>query len=70
MEKPLKSFLYPQSPYAENFTSNNFPLDADLSEFCIIICYVCRLESEGKMTHEEAYNQIKNVWHELRHNEP
>ena len=70
MEKPLNSFLYPKSPYSEDFTSNDFLLDADLSEFCIIICYVCRLESEGKITYGEAYKQIKSVWHKLQHSEP
>jgi hypothetical protein len=50
--------------------SNNLLLDANLPEFSSMICYVCRLESEGKITSEEAYKQIKKVWHELRRSEP
>ena len=69
MIKPLNSSLYPKNLYRSGFISDNL-LDANSQEFSSIIVYICSLESESKITSEEAYKQIKKVWIELRHNKP
>lgn len=63
----LKSeFLNPRSSYRGEFTPENLVFDANLQEFASRVALLCGLESGGKITPQEAYDQIKDLWHQLR----
>lgn len=59
-------FLYPPSKYYGKFTPNNLVFDANLQEFAQRVSYVCGLETNGKITTREAYDEIKNLWQQLQ----
>jgi hypothetical protein len=59
-------FLFPLSKYYGEFNLPNLAFDANLQEFAQKIFYVCNLETNGKISPEEAYENIKNLWHQLK----
>ncbi|MFS8826111.1 hypothetical protein, partial [Synechococcus sp. R6-6] len=40
--------------------------DANLQEFSNKVSLICSLETGGKITPEEAYRQIKELWKQLK----
>ncbi|BDI17663.1 hypothetical protein ANSO36C_34650 [Nostoc cf. commune SO-36] len=61
------SFLYPRSRYYGKFQPENLMFNANLQEFSQKISYITCLETGGKLSQEEAYQQIKSLWKELKH---
>jgi hypothetical protein len=70
MEKKIVSkedFLYPRGPYYGHVKPENLVFNANLQEFAQRISYICNLETGGKISPEEAYEQIKLLWKQLKH---
>ncbi|MBE9225543.1 hypothetical protein IQ264_08930 [Phormidium sp. LEGE 05292] len=61
-----KEFLYPRGRYYGKFTPEYLTFDANLQEFAQRISYICALQTNGKLSAEEAYQQIKNLWKQLK----
>ncbi|WP_445630542.1 DUF7219 family protein [Nostoc sp. DSM 114167] len=61
------SFLYPRSRYYGKFQPENLVFNANLQEFSQKISYITSLETGGKLSQEDAYQQIKSLWKELKH---
>ena len=59
-------FLYPRSRYYGKVKPENLVFNANLQEFAQRVNYICNLETAGKLPPEEAYDQIKHLWKELR----
>ncbi len=59
-------FLYPRSRYYGQVKPENLVFNANLQEFAQRVNYICNLETAGKLPPEEAYNQIKLLWKQLR----
>jgi isopropylmalate/homocitrate/citramalate synthase len=59
------SFLKPLSGYHGEFTPNNLAFNANLQEFAQQVTYLCNLETNGKITPEETYRQIKQFCEQL-----
>ena len=60
------NFLHPQTRYRGEFSPENLAFNANLQEFTQKIGYICALETNGKISAEEAYNRIKDLWHQLK----
>ena len=60
------SFLYPIKNYHGQFTPDKLAFNANLQEFAQKISYICSLETNGKINSEDAYNQIKLLWKQLK----
>jgi hypothetical protein len=60
------SFLYPRSRYYGKFQPNNLVFNANLQEFAQKINYITCLETGGKLSQEEAYQQISALWKQLK----
>ena len=60
------NFLYPSSHYHGEFTPENLAFDANLQEFAQRVALICGLESGGKLSPDEAYDQIKDLWQQLK----
>ncbi|HBB35001.1 MAG TPA: hypothetical protein DDZ80_00310 [Cyanobacteria bacterium UBA8803] len=60
-------FLYPRSRYYGQVKPENLVFNANLQEFAQKVSYICNLETGGKLSPEVAYEQIKELWNELRH---
>ncbi|HEY9634970.1 MAG TPA: hypothetical protein V6D14_16320 [Coleofasciculaceae cyanobacterium] len=59
-------FLYPRHRYHGQFKPENLVFNANLQEFAQRVSYVCNLETAGKLSPEESYNQIKDLWKQLK----
>jgi hypothetical protein len=59
-------FLYPRSRYNGDFTPSNLAFNANLQEFSTQVGYVCGLETNGKISSTEAYQQIKRKFKQLK----
>ncbi|MBO1348661.1 MAG: hypothetical protein EBE86_015325 [Hormoscilla sp. GUM202] len=59
-------FLYPRSRYYGEFKPENLIFNANLQEFAQRVNYLCNLETGGKISPEEAYQEIKQLWKQLK----
>ncbi len=59
-------FLYPRSRYRGHWKPENLVFDANLQEFAQRVSYICNLQTNGKLSPREAYEQNKSLWQELR----
>lgn len=59
-------FLYPRARFRGEFTPANLAFDANLQEFSQRISYICCLETSGKISPEESFEQIKTLWKALK----
>ncbi|TAE53862.1 MAG: hypothetical protein EAZ76_15590 [Nostocales cyanobacterium] len=69
MEKKMVSkedFLYPRGRYYGHVQPENLIFNANLQEFAQRINYICNLETGGKLPPEEAYEQIRALWKQLK----
>lgn len=62
----LDDFLHPRSRYYGEFTPQTLAFNANLQEFAQRVSYVCGLETGGKIPPEEAYEQIRSLWKDLK----
>ena len=63
------NFLYPKGSYRGEITPNNpnkLVFNANLQEFAQKVSYICALETNGKISTKEAYDRIKELWHQLK----
>lgn len=59
-------FFYPTSGYHGSFTPSNLAFNANLQEFAQRIGIICGLETGGKISSDDAYEQIKTLWKQLK----
>lgn len=62
---PVRNFLYPLSRYYGHFTPEQLVFNANLQEFAQRISLLCSLETGGKLSPEETYQEIKELWQNL-----
>ncbi|HEY9799951.1 MAG TPA: hypothetical protein V6D25_06285 [Leptolyngbyaceae cyanobacterium] len=60
------NFLYPRGRYYGQVKPENLVFNANLQEFAQRISYICNLETNGKLSPEDAYDQIKALWKQLK----
>lgn len=65
-EVTKNSFLYPQSRYYGPFTPEYLAFNANLQEFSQRVSYISALETGGKLSSEQAYEQVKFIWKQLK----
>lgn len=61
------SFLYPRSRYYGPFTLEYLAFNANLQEFSQKVSYISALETGGKLSPEQAFEQIKCLWQNLKY---
>lgn len=59
-------YLNPRAPYQGEFTPDKLVFNANLQEFANRVNYICSLETGGKLSSQEAYRQIKDLWRQLK----
>ena len=60
------SFLYPRSRYYGEFTPEHLAFNANLQEFSQRVSYISALQTGGKLDSEQAYEQVKCLWKQLK----
>jgi glutathione peroxidase-family protein len=59
------NFLYQYYKYQGQFTPENLAFNANLQEFSQRVAYICNLETKGKLSPQESYEQIQALWEQL-----
>jgi hypothetical protein len=59
-------FLYPRGNYRGNFKPQHLVFNANLQEFAQRVGYISNLETNGKLSPEESYKEIKTLWKQLK----
>jgi hypothetical protein len=60
------NFISPRSRYYGEVKPENLVFNANLQEFAQRISLICGLESGGKLTPEESFQQIESLWQQLK----
>lgn len=60
------SFLYPRSQAYGQVKPTNLVFNTNIQEFAQRVGIICSLETGGKISSEEAYEQIKALWKQLK----
>ncbi|PZO40034.1 MAG: hypothetical protein DCF19_12675 [Pseudanabaena frigida] len=58
-------FIFPRSRYYGTFTPENLVFNANLQEFSHRVSIICALETGGKISSQEAYAQVADLWQQL-----
>jgi len=61
-----EEFFYPVSRYRGEFTPKRLAFNANLQEFAQRVALLCSLETGGKITPQAAYQEIKDLWRQLK----
>ncbi len=62
----LNQFLYPRASYNGKVKPENLVFNANLQEFSQQVNYIANLETGGKLSPQEAYQQIQSLWKSLK----
>ena len=65
-QERINSFIYPQVPYLGCSKTEDLAFHANLQEFSQRVSYLCGLESGGKLSSEQAYEQVQCLWQQLK----
>ncbi|MBW4458528.1 MAG: hypothetical protein KME55_41485 [Nostoc indistinguendum CM1-VF10] len=65
-EEDKYKFLYPRGRYYGQVKPENLVFNANLQEFAQKVGIITSLESNGKLEPEDAYQQIKELWKQLK----
>jgi hypothetical protein len=61
----IHGLLYQKYNYRGNFTPQNLVFNANLQEFATRVSYICNLQTLGKISVEDSYKQINELWQKL-----
>jgi hypothetical protein len=61
-----ENFLLPRFRYRGQVKPENLVFNANLQEFSQRVSYISNLETNGKISPEQSYQQIKALWKELK----
>jgi hypothetical protein len=64
--RDLEQFLYPRSRYYGEFSPQQLTFNANLQEFARRVGYISGLQTGGKLSSDEAYQQIKRLYKQLK----
>ncbi|WP_442786315.1 DUF7219 family protein [Leptothoe sp. PORK10 BA2] len=56
----------PRAPYHGEFTPERMVFNSNLQEFANRVSLICNLETGGKISSEDAYGKIKELWKSLK----
>lgn len=63
-------YLYPRSRFRGKMNPENLIFNANLQEFSQRVTYLTALANNGKMSLEESYQQIEQLWQQLQPSSP
>lgn len=66
LQQQKDNFIMPRASYHGEFTPERMVFNANLQEFASKVSLICNLETGGKITSEDAYGRIKQLWQDLK----
>ena len=70
MNQALRSFLYPRVEDHGQSSPEELVFDVTLHEFAMRVDYISNLHIGGKLSSDEAFQQISSLWHNLEQSKP
>ncbi|MEB3229379.1 MAG: hypothetical protein VKJ64_00105 [Leptolyngbyaceae bacterium] len=70
MEQSMQQFLYPSAQFHGSFSIDALIFDANLQEFAQRVGYISNLHTGGKLSSDEAFTQIQQLWEDLNNSQP
>ncbi|MEB3288754.1 MAG: hypothetical protein VKI82_02495 [Leptolyngbya sp.] len=64
--RDMDRLLFARSPYYGELSPQNLTFNANLQEFANRVSYISCLNTGGKLSPEEAYQQIKGLYDQLK----
>jgi hypothetical protein len=61
-----RNFLYPSYRYRGQFSLPNLMFSANLQEFSQRVCYICNIQTRGKLSPQQAWEQIEEIWQQFQ----
>lgn len=61
------NFFHPHSRYRGQLTPENLLYNANLQELAQKVSYISALETGGKISPAQAYEQIESLWKQFKH---
>lgn len=61
-----EQFIYPKESYRGDFKLEKVAFNANLQEFAKKVNVICNLETNGKISSQKAYQDIKALWKQLK----
>lgn len=65
-DRQREQFMSPTARYRGSFSPQQLAFNANLQEFAQRISLLCGLETAGKISADEAYKEIKQLWKTLK----
>jgi hypothetical protein len=62
MNHQLSNHLYARNRYRGKFTPENLVFNANLQEFAQRLSFISNLETNGKISAPDDYQQIESLW--------
>ncbi|HEY9710775.1 MAG TPA: hypothetical protein V6D48_21385 [Oculatellaceae cyanobacterium] len=62
----LDRFLYPRRPYHGLVKPEDLVFNANLQEFAQRVSYITNLQTRGKLSVQESYQQVNALWEQLQ----
>ncbi len=63
--KDHATFIAPHSAYRGVIRPENLVFNANLQEFAQRVGFICNLETNGKLSPEEAFQELQSLWSSL-----
>lgn len=60
------NFFYPRQRYYGAWTPQTMVFNANLQEFAKRVSYISGLQTNGKLSSQEAFEEIKCLWERLK----
>ena len=64
-QSSLEAFIYQHRRYRGHWTPENLAFNANLQEFAERVSYITSLETNGKLSPQEAYASMRQLWQQL-----
>jgi hypothetical protein len=61
----VSNFIYTGNRYYGEFTPSNLVFDSNLQDFSRRVGFISALENNGKLSPQDAFNQIAGLWEAL-----
>lgn len=65
-ESSKDQFMHAIGRYRGKFTPQQLAFNSNLQEFASRVSLICGLETGGKISTDDAYGQIKDLWNQLK----
>ncbi|WP_198805718.1 hypothetical protein [Leptolyngbya sp. BL0902] len=65
-DQDLHRLLFPKSRYYGEFSPQHLTFNANLQEFANRVNYISCLNTGGKLSSEDAYQQIRGLYQQLK----